>query len=264
MKIKEFYHSENEKELLTHNGLGSFGSLWDLKGRFIEEPNYRRGGWSGIVLHEIVLQNGQPLKIIIKRQENHTFRSILHPLRGTPTFYREYKNICRLEKFNIPTLQPLFYGERRINGNTQALLVIRFLNGYRNLDDILTEAGINEHFDLKSIIDSVAEMAAKIHSLRIQHNCLYGKHIFVKTEENGSADVRFIDLEKMHSGLSRFHVAAHDLGALFRHAPWPGDSWKLFLQSYLDKAGLGKKEKRLYTILREKIGKKRKKREKSA
>ncbi len=258
MKIKEFYHSENDRELLTQNGLGSFGSLWDLQGRFIEEPNYRRGGWSGIVLHEIMIQNGEPLKIIIKRQENHTFRSLLHPLRGTPTFFREYKNICRLEKNNIPTLQPVFYGERLINGNMQAILVVRFLNGYRNLDDLLTEAGQNEHFDLKSIIDPLADMIAKIHSFRIQHNCLYGKHIFVKTEKNGSADIRLIDLEKMHFGVSRFHVAVHDLGALFRHAPWPGESWRLFLQSYLNKAGLGKNEKRLYTVLGEKIEKKRK------
>jgi len=116
MKLKEIFHSENERELLALNGLGSFESLWDLKGHFIEEPNYCRGGWSGIVLHEIRLQNGQPLKIIIKRQENHTFRSLLHPLKGTPNFFREYKNICRLEKHNVPTLQPLFYGERKING----------------------------------------------------------------------------------------------------------------------------------------------------
>ncbi|MBU2621555.1 MAG: lipopolysaccharide kinase InaA family protein [Proteobacteria bacterium] len=259
MKLKEIFHSENERELLALNGLGSFESLWDLKGHFIEEPNYRRGGWSGIVLHEIRLQNGQPLKIIIKRQENHTFRSLLHPLRGTPTFSREYKNICRLEKRNIPTLQPLFYGERKLKGKAQAVLVVCFLNGYRNLDDLLTEAGKNENFDIKSIIGPVADMIAKIHFFRFQHSCLYGKHVFVKTEKNGSADVRLIDLEKMHFGLSSFSVAVHDLGALFRHAPWPGDSWKLFLQSYLSKAGMESKEKRLCKALGEKIGKKRKK-----
>ncbi len=263
MKLKEIFHSENERELLAHNGLDSFESLWDLEGHFIEEPNYRRGGRSGIVLHEIRLQNGQPLKIIIKRQENHAFRSLLHPLRGTPTFFREYKNICRLEKHNIPTLQPLFYGERKINGKMQAILVVRFLKGYRNLDDLLTEAGKNENFDLKSIIDPVAGMTAKIHFFRFQHGCLYGKHIFVKTEIDGSADVRLIDLEKMHSGLSRFSVAVHDLGALFRHAPWPGDSWRFFLQSYLSKAGMESMEKRLYEALGEKIEKKKNK-EKSA
>ena len=256
MKLNEIFHSEKERELLAHNGLDSFESLWDLEGHFIEEPNYRRGGWSGIVLHEIRLQNGQPLKIIIKRQENHAFRSLLHPLMGTPTFSREYKNICRLEKHNISTLQPLFYGERKVNGKMQAILIVRFLKGYRNLDDLLTEAGKNENFDLKSIIDPVAGMTAKIHSFRFQHSCLYGKHIFVKTEIDGSADVRLIDLEKMHSGLSRFSVAVHDLGALFRHAPWPGDSWRYFLQSYLSKAGLESKEKRLYKALGEKIEKK--------
>ena len=259
MKLREIFHSEKARDLLAHNSLGSFESFWKAGGQFIEEPNYERGGWSGIILHEIRLQNGQPLKIVIKRQENHAFKSLLHPLRGTPTFFREYRNICRLEKRKIPTLQPLFYGERQVKGKVQSVLVVRFLNGYRNLDDLLMEAGENENFDLKSIIDPVAGMAAKIHSFRFQHSCLYGKHIFVKTEKNGSADVRLIDLEKMHFGLSRFSVAVHDLGALFRRAPWPGDSWKLFLQSYLSKAGMESKEKRFYKALGDKIEKKRKK-----
>lgn len=259
MKLKEIFHSENERELLAQNGLGSFESLWASEGHFIEEPNYRRGGWSGIILHEIRFKNGQPLKIIIKRQENHTFRSLLHPLRGAPTFCREYKNICRLEKKGIPTLESLYYGERKKNGNLQAVLVVRFLDGYRNLDDILTEAGTDENFNLKSVIDPVAGMTAKIHSFRFQHSCLYGKHIFIKTKKNCPADVRLIDLEKMHFGLSRFSIAVHDLGALYRHAPWPGDSWRLFLQNYLSKAGMKGKENRLYKVLGEKIEKKKNK-----
>lgn len=256
MKLIEIFHSEKNRELLSYNELGSFQSLWEVKGLFIEDPNFCRGGWSGIVLHEIRLQNGKPLKIIIKRQENHAFRSILHPLRGTPTFFREYKNICRLEKCNIPTLQPLFYGERTAKDNMQAILAVRFLEGYRNLDDVLTGAYGKETAELKDITDPVAGMVAQVHSFRLQHSCLYGKHIFVKPAGNGPADVRLIDLEKMHSGLSRFSVAVHDLGALFRHAPWPGDSWKLFLQSYIIKAALESKEKRLYKELVEKIEKK--------
>ncbi|RPH51003.1 MAG: inaA protein [Desulfobacteraceae bacterium] len=260
MKLKEIFHSEKMRNLLKHNGLSSFELIWKIEGQFIEEPNYERGGWSGIVFHETRIQDGRQLRIIIKRQENHTFRSLLHPLRGTPTFFREYRNICRLEKKGIPTLEPLYYGERQINGNLQAVLVVRFLNGYRSLDDLLMEAGKNEKFEFKSALDPVAEMTAKIHSFRFQHNCLYGKHIFVKTEKNGPAKVRLIDLEKMHLGLSRFSVAVHDLGALFRHASWPGDSWNLFLQSYLNKAGLQSNEKKLYKALEKKLKRKEKSR----
>jgi len=257
MKLKEIFHSGKDREILLHNSLGSFKDLWEIKSGFIEEPNYRRGGWSGIILYEIRLQNGQPLKIVIKRQENHTFRSLLHPLRGTPTLFREYNNICRFEKCAIPTLEPLYYGERRAGGNIQAVLVIRFLEGYRNLDEVLKEAGENEVSGQNYIIDSVAGMIAQVHSHRFQHSCLYGKHVFVKTGKEEPSDTRLIDLEKMHSGLSRFSVAVHDLGALFRHSRWPGDdTWNLFIKSYLSKAGLGRKGKRLNKALDKKIGKK--------
>jgi hypothetical protein len=255
--IKEIFHSGKEREILLNNSLGAFEDLWKIKSPFLEEPNYRRGGWSGIILHEIRLQNGQPLKIVIKRQENHTFRSLLHPLSGTPTLFREYTNICRLEKSGIPTLEPLYYGERREGENIQALLVMRFLEGYISLDEVLKKACENENSLLAPIIDSVAQIIARVHSLHLQHSCLYGKHVFVRTGKDALPDVRLIDLEKMHLGLSRFSVAVHDLSALFRHSMWPGDdSWNLFLESYLKKAGLGRMRKSLYSALDKKIGEK--------
>ncbi|MFO7667027.1 MAG: lipopolysaccharide kinase InaA family protein [Desulfobacterales bacterium] len=253
MKLKEFFHSGNDRDILLHNSIGSFEELWKIKSDFIENPNYRRGGWSGIILHGIQLQNGQPLKIVIKRQENHTFRSFLHPLRGAPTLFREYNNICRLEKYGIPTLKPLYYGERRAGGNIRAVLVIRFLEEYRNLDEVFKEAGENEVSGLNYIIDAVAGMTAKVHSRRLQHSCLYGKHVFVKTEKEAPPDVRLIDLEKMHYGLSRFSVAIHDLSSLFRHSRWSEEVWNLFIQSYLRKAGLKSKKKRLLKSLDKKI-----------
>jgi len=255
--IKELFHSGKEREILLNNGLGTFEDLWKIKSAFLEEPNYRRGGWSGIILHEIRLKNGESLKIVIKRQENHTFRSLLHPLSGTPTLSREYRNICRLEKLGIPTLEPLYYGERREGENIQAILVMRFLEGYISLDEVFKEAGKGEFREFNPIIDSVAQMIAQVHSRRFQHSCLYGKHVFVRTKKDASPDVRLIDLEKMHLGLSRFSVAVHDLSALFRHSMWPGDdSWNLFLESYLKKAGLGEKRNKLYSALDKKIGEK--------
>jgi hypothetical protein len=139
LSVKDIFHSETGKRILEHNNLCQFETIWKLEGDFIEEPNYERGGWSGIILHEIKLQNGQPMKIIIKRQENHTYKSITHPLRKTPTLFREYSNILRLENLGIPTLEPLYYGERRAFGNVQALLVIRFLEEYKSLDEVFRE-----------------------------------------------------------------------------------------------------------------------------
>jgi hypothetical protein len=252
MKPKEIFHSEEDRKLLSLNSIGSIELLWSIEGRFMEELNYRRGGWSGIVLHEIRLQNGQPQRIIIKRQENHTFRSFSRPIKGIPTFWREYRNIRRLQTLGIPTIHPLFYGERESKGNIQAVMAVRFLEGYKSFDEILAEKNTNAHLDLINIINPAAMMAAKIHSLRIQHGCLYGKHVFVKPAMNSPADVRFIDLEKMHSGLSCYSVAIHDLSALFRHAPWTDDSWNLFLEAYINNSSIKKREKEFREALEEK------------
>ena len=57
---------------------------------------------------------------------------------------------------------------------------------------------------------------ARLHHHRLQHSCLYGKHLFVRRSpaagpDYQEADVRFIDLEKLRLGLSRERVSAHDL-----------------------------------------------------
>ena len=262
MTLKELFHSEEDREILAYNGFSSFDAFWEAKGHSIEKPNYRRGGWSGIILHELRLQNGLSLKIIVKRQENHNFTSFLHPVKGVPTFFREYKNICRLERNRIPTVQPLYYGERRVNGNIQAVLAVRFLEGYRNLDEVLTEAGAKDASMLVPVFDSVAGMIVQIHSRRIQYSSLYGKHVFVKTGTQGPPDVRLIDLEKMHLGLFRSLITVHDLAVFIRRTAWPGEEIRdLFLKVFLSKAGLAGKEARFHKAIRKKIEKKRKTRQ---
>jgi hypothetical protein len=61
----------------------------------------------------------------------------------------------------------------------------------------------------------------------------------------------------MHFGLSRFLIAVHDLSALYRHSRWPeNDMWKVFVETYLEKARLEKKRERFYSALDRKIGEK--------
>ena len=60
---------------LKQNSLGYFSALWQLQADWFEEPNIRRGGWSGVV--KIPLRNGkyESSYIFIKRQENHLSRT---------------------------------------------------------------------------------------------------------------------------------------------------------------------------------------------
>jgi hypothetical protein len=57
----------------------------------------------------------------------------------------------------------------------------------------------------QSLITAIALACARLHHHRLQHSCLYGKHLFVPrtaptTASYRKADVRFIDLEKLRRG----------------------------------------------------------------
>jgi hypothetical protein len=91
----------------------------------------------------------------------------------------------------------------------------------------------------QSVITGVAQACARLHHHRLQHSCLYGKHLFVncRPAPNDSRvqedDVRFIDLEKLRRGFSRQSVGAHDLDQLMRHTPGLGErDRETFLAAY--------------------------------
>jgi hypothetical protein len=86
----------------------TFDAFWRNNSPWFEAPNIRRGGWSGVVKC-VVDSFGQPQKVFIKRQENHVTKTLMHPIKGIPTFLREYRNIQSLNAKNIPTLDVLYF-----------------------------------------------------------------------------------------------------------------------------------------------------------
>jgi hypothetical protein len=112
MNVRDLFPSAAARSELQHHQLAGFGPLWSLATDWHEAPNERRGGWSGVSRH--LLADGSA--IFVKRQEDHLCRTLRHPLRGIPTFYREYRNILRLHRHAIGTLEALYYGDRRDAG----------------------------------------------------------------------------------------------------------------------------------------------------
>lgn len=229
------FADEAAQRLLTSNGLGGFDALWALEVGWHEAPNERRGGWSGVSRH--VLPDGTA--VFLKRQDNHLCRTIRHPVRGIPTFYREYRNILRLRALRIGAVEALYYGDRQTGDHWRAILVTRALEGFVSLDE-WNELNQESPSALRqSVIAGVAQACARLHHHRLQHSCLYGKHLFVnqRPTPNDSRlredDVRFIDLEKLRKGFSRQGVSAHDLDQLMRHTPgWNEQDKERFLAAY--------------------------------
>ena len=178
------YRAEDRFELLAHNGLGDFDALWDLDVEWFEPPNERRGGWSGVARLELQWPDGRSEGVFLKRQENHLRRTLGHPLAGEPTFAGEMQNILLLERAGVPTLEPLYYGQRRANGRWRAILVTRELAGFRPLNWWIEQwQTLGWSFSRPARRAVLVEAARVIQRLHRQgalvHNALHPKHLFV-------------------------------------------------------------------------------------
>ncbi len=116
-----------DRPLLERHGLVDFESLWNLQLDAVDEPNTGRGGWSSVFRLDL-----DDRSFYLKRQSNYLTHTLHYPL-GEPSFCREFRNIRRYQKLGIPALQAAFYGERRFNGERQAILMTRALDGWTEL-----------------------------------------------------------------------------------------------------------------------------------
>ncbi len=233
--------SDCDRRLLEYNGLDSFESLWEVELDWFEEPNHRRHGWSGVSQHVLKRPEGGSLTVFIKRQQNHNFKSLLHPMRGLPTTYREYRNLCRLKKYGIPCPDLIFYGHRNAGGQWQAILMTRSLDGYKSLEDSLSSIEQDDVDARRALLASVAQTLSRMHGHYLRHSCLYAKHIFVRGKNCDSSnrdgicefDSVVIDLEKMRTGFPLYRLILHDLDTLYRHWKRAEGDWEVFIDSYV-------------------------------
>lgn len=179
--------NKNWQQIFNNNDLADFEAIWNLDTEWFEEPNKRRGGWSGVIKLHLNTPDGKT-SVFIKRQENHITKTLLHPVRGMPTFQREYQNILRMSNFGLPIMELVFFAKRVNNGNLQAILITKALDDYIPLESehFLTSGDlIKNAAHKKKLLFAVAETLRQIHKHHFQHNCLYLKHIFVKPVGDG-------------------------------------------------------------------------------
>ena len=231
------YVSESWRRVLGINHLNNFDALWQLQAEWFEEPNQRRGGWSGVARYELPKPDGDARVMFLKRQENHKIFSWRHPIDGIPTFLREFEHIRHYHACGVPTLDPVFFAMQRTGDGHRAILATAELAGYSSLEDWLRqwrENGAPPISVRRQVIEKVATLARTMHVHRIQHNCFYPKHIFVRIDSAGGVDARVIDLEKSRSRPLAIFCTLRDLDTLNRHTCGPSRSDRLrFLKAYL-------------------------------
>jgi hypothetical protein len=246
------YVSDRWTEILQHNHANGFDNLWTLDAEnWFEPPNYRRGGWSGVVRTKLSLPAGGQIGVFIKRQENHVYHSWRNLFFPATTFIREYRNLVRFRELNIPSLELIYFGQRTIDGNLRAILVTEELEGYSSLEDNALVEKLKSNWNLrKHVLSNLAMVIRHMHDRHMQHNCLYPKHIFVKPNTDNTADIRLIDLEKAKWRPSKKLAMLRDLGTLHRHAHnWSSTDRLRLFTAYREERKLSKASRVLLSAI---------------
>ncbi len=243
------YINKNWEALLAHNNLNDFDELWNLDIGWFEEPNDRRGGWSGVSRLEIQDDSGQSHGFYLKRQQNHNTRTWRHWLQGEPTFAREFRNIQLFITHDISTVEPVYFCWRIHKGQNQAILMTKELEGFNSLDApcYARESSImQDRSQRESIMAAIAEQMRKMHQKRFRHNCFYSKHVFIKLGSQGW-EVRFIDLEKLSRSLTVERAMLRDLYTFPRRiSGWRKVDRLQFLKIYLQEDKRSEKVKSVW------------------
>lgn len=215
------YVTDEWKLLAQAAGLDNFETIWSLDIGWFEEPNRRRGGWSGVSRLEVTPPDAKPTAVFIKRQQNHITRTWRHPARGITTFRREFENLQWLGAVGVPTLEVLYFAERTSGGNRQAVLISRELTGYMSLEEHMghwQRHGFPKRPVWHALMQKFAGIANHMHRHHIQQNCFMPKHVFI-ARLDGDMDIRLIDFEKTKRTLTAQAAMLRDLDTLNRRSP---------------------------------------------
>ena len=246
--MKEFV-GDGWKKILSLNKLESFDSIWNLDVGWFEKPNKRRGGWSGVSRISLKTENGESVGVFLKRQENHNTKVWSSPFKGIPTFYKEFKNILRFIANKIPTVEPVYFACRNVNGKSQAILMTKSLDGFESLESAVyaRDGELLSNRELREqLMGAVAEVMRNMHKHHFQHRCLYSKHIFVRLV-NGVWEVKFIDLEKLKRTFFQKKAMIGDLYTLPRRiSGWRRSDRLKFLKIYRQEEKLSPQSKLIW------------------
>ncbi|ASK36171.1 InaA protein [Alcanivorax sp. N3-2A] len=187
-------------------GLRDFDALWGLPHDWVETPNQRRGGWSGVSRLRLEDAQGRPRTLFVKRQQHQARRSAQTGWRARPTYFHEYLFLKRFQALGAPVVDWLCYAER----DQEALLVTLAPAGYIDLPAL---AGQLDAPRFAEAMAAVVEALGTLHRHRWQHGSCYPAHILVHP---ATLSVRLLDLERCRRHRTGAAAAREDLRQLTR------------------------------------------------
>lgn len=210
-----------------------FQHWWNAPGEWVEPPNIRRAGESGVQR----LRGADRTLLYSKRQTGHLYRSLLHPF-GRPTVLREKEALQAVARLGVRVPRIVYCAAQKKQGQWQALLVTEALDGFVSLEqwyagDARQRWGEKIH---RQMLRQVGITLSRLHRGRWQHGCCYPKHVFVKVQGAGDwawVDIALLDLEKSRRRWTMGAASQHDIKQLHRHrGDMPEADWQLLRAAY--------------------------------
>ena len=189
--------------LLRRHDLDTFEALWRLPEQWVEPPNVRRGGWSGVTPSRVIR-----VTLYVKRQQGQRRRFAHRPWCSRPTYYHEFLALNRLSRLGVPVVEWLLYAEQ----DGAAILVTRAPSGFV---DLKTLSEMSNGPRLQAGASRLGDALARMHALRWQHGACYPAHFLIHPE---TLAVRMLDLERCRRRRSRMAASTADLDQLTRRA----------------------------------------------
>ncbi|MFC4274112.1 lipopolysaccharide kinase InaA family protein [Achromobacter aloeverae] len=202
---------------------------WSVQGEWVEEPNNRRGGFSGV---QRVLVPEAGGCYYVKRQRNHLFRSVRYPT-GRPTLLREWQSMRFCQSIGVPTAPLVFFEMRKSEAGWESILVTRGLQGYVSLERAYAE-NLWSCEQRAEALRAVAGALIALHRARRKHGHLYPKEVFVDFSGPRPA-VAIVDWELSRYRLTAAQAAQPDVRRLLKSLialGMPQDELRLFLDAY--------------------------------
>lgn len=251
------YVSEKWQEILSFNDLDTAQKIWDLEADWFEEPNSRRGGWSGVSRIELKLPQGGTVMVFLKRQENHITRTISSPIKGIATFAKEFAMISSFTKRGIATLDVISFCQLKTQGQQRACLMTEELADYLPLSSDEYKTGgafFSSEQQKKGLFKEIISLMELMHQHKFQHDCFYPKHVFVKQLAGGGVDLRVIDLEKVKRKLTVKATIFRDLETFIRHSDgWSDEDKMSFFKAHQNEETLSKRSEKLWQRIADRV-----------
>ena len=237
-KLEQLWTSPDWKALLNETGLLNIESVSQREFDWFEEPNRRRGGWSGV--SRIELNPGasgeEARAVFLKIQQNHFYVAPNTCFLKRLTFEREFAAMQAIRPYCNAIPQIAMFAKWQENGNQGSILVTEALDGWIPLRPWLLGELDQPAPDKETrhrAFDAIAKTARSINQAGWIHMCFSAKHIFVKEQSDSTFSVRVVDLEKTRRRIGLARRTIKDCSHFMRHTLAITDENKThFLKSY--------------------------------